>query len=55
MLREANLVHVRADGNKRLYRVDIDALQKLRAQLESFWGGSLDALKAAAEKKRRGK
>ena len=55
VLREANLVHVRADGNKRLYRVDIDALQKLRAQLESFWGGSLNALKAAAEKKRRGK
>lgn len=54
VLRAANLVHVRADGNKRLYRVDVVALRKLRAQLDSFWGGSLDRLKSAAEK-RRGK
>lgn len=55
VLREANLVHVRADGNKRLYRVDIGALKKLRAQLDSFWGNSLDALKTVAEKKHRGR
>lgn len=54
VLRDAKLVHVRADGNKRLYRVDLAAMEKLRAQLDSFWGGSLGKLKATAEK-RRGK
>jgi DNA-binding transcriptional ArsR family regulator len=55
VLRDANLVHVRGDGNKRVYRVDVIELQKLRTKLDAFWGGSLDALKTAAEKKHRGK
>ena len=54
VLRDANLVHVRADGNKRLYRGDVDALQRLRAQLDSLWGGSLGKLKTTAAP-RRGK
>jgi hypothetical protein len=32
-LRAAGLVHVRVDGNCRLYRVDFDLLADVRAQL----------------------
>src|SRR5919108_4977599 len=46
VLREAGLVHVRVDGNQRLYRVDLDLLAQVRAQLDSFWGARLDQLAA---------
>ncbi|MFL6185853.1 MAG: ArsR/SmtB family transcription factor [Actinomycetes bacterium] len=39
VLRGAGLVHVRVDGNQRLYRVDADRLAEARRQLEGFWGG----------------
>jgi DNA-binding transcriptional ArsR family regulator len=44
ILREAGLVHVRVDGNQRLYRVDLTLLGQVRAQLESFWGDRLATL-----------
>jgi DNA-binding transcriptional ArsR family regulator len=49
VLREAGLVHVRVDANRRLYRVDPARLAELRRFLEAFWGDHLDALKEAAE------
>ncbi|MCD2440983.1 metalloregulator ArsR/SmtB family transcription factor [Agromyces sp. SYSU K20354] len=49
VLREAGLVVVRVDGNRRLYRVDFSGLRRLQAELEGFWGASLSALKTAAE------
>lgn len=49
VLRDAGLVHVRVDANRRLYRVDPERLAGLRAFLEDFWGDHLDTLKTAAE------
>ena len=49
LLRDAGLVHVRVDANRRLYRVDIDRLAQLRAFLDDFWGDRLEDLKATAE------
>ncbi|MEM9561560.1 MAG: metalloregulator ArsR/SmtB family transcription factor [Actinomycetota bacterium] len=49
VLRDAGLVRVRADGPRRLYRVDPDGLARLRRELDGFWLPALDALKVAAE------
>jgi DNA-binding transcriptional ArsR family regulator len=44
VLREAGLVSVRRDGNRRLYRVRAGRLAQLRAMLDEFWGGRLAIL-----------
>jgi DNA-binding transcriptional ArsR family regulator len=47
MLREAGLVSVRPDGQRRLYRLEPDELAELDAWLtpfRSFWATHLDAL-----------
>lgn len=44
VLREAGLVDVRADGNRRLYRVRREGLAELRAFLDEFWTGRLAVL-----------
>lgn len=47
LLREAGLVRVRADGQRRLYRLDPAPLEELDRWLEpfrEFWTGRLDAL-----------
>jgi DNA-binding transcriptional ArsR family regulator len=44
VLREAGLVSVRLDGNRRLYRVRAEQLAELRAMLDEFWGGRLASL-----------
>jgi DNA-binding transcriptional ArsR family regulator len=49
VLREAGLVRVRRDGNRRLYSADFEAVAQLRADLEAFWGSSLTALRQAVE------
>ena len=49
VLRDAGLVVARVDGPRRLYRADLDGLERLRAELEDFWPHALEALKAAAE------
>ena len=46
VLREADLVSVRLDGNRRLYRARADRLAELRALLDAFWGGRLANLRA---------
>ena len=53
VLRDAGLVHVRVDANRRLYRVDPERLAGLRAFLEDFWGDHLGSLKATAESMHR--
>jgi DNA-binding transcriptional ArsR family regulator len=50
VLREAGLVRGRVDGRHRLYRVDADGLERLRCELEGYWGPALAALKDAAER-----
>ena len=47
VLRDAGLVHVRSDGNQRLYRVDAQRLGEVRGALERFWGARLDRLSSA--------
>jgi DNA-binding transcriptional ArsR family regulator len=49
VLRQAGLVEVRRDGQRRLYHVNFAALQTLRAQLDDFWGDRLSALKKATK------
>jgi DNA-binding transcriptional ArsR family regulator len=53
LLREAGLVRVRADGQRRLYSVDPASLAPLEAWLEpfrAFWRGRLDALEDHLDK-----
>ena len=49
VLRDAGLVRGRVDGRRRLYRVDVDGLERLRRELDAYWGPALTALKDAAE------
>ena len=49
VLRVAGLVRGRVDGRRRLYRVDIEGLQRLQRELDAYWGPALAALKDAAE------
>jgi DNA-binding transcriptional ArsR family regulator len=49
VLRTAGLVTERRDGTRRLYRVDVDAFARLRAELDSFWNESLASLKREVE------
>jgi DNA-binding transcriptional ArsR family regulator len=44
VLREAGLVSVRLEKNRRLYRVRADKLAELRAMLDEFWGSRLATL-----------
>ena len=53
LLREAGLVSVRPDGQRRLYRLEPDELAELDAWLKpfrQFWAGRLDALEEHLEK-----
>jgi DNA-binding transcriptional ArsR family regulator len=55
ILREAGLVHVRVDGNRRLYSADVERLAALRTALDDFWGDRLASLKQSAEDEARRK
>ena len=54
VLKEAGLVTDEAAGTRRLYRVDLQALETLRDYLDSFWDEALQSFKETAEKKRKG-
>lgn len=52
LLREAGLVSVRPDGQRRLYRLEAAELARIDAWLtpfRSFWAGRLDALQRHLE------
>jgi DNA-binding transcriptional ArsR family regulator len=49
LLRDAGLVTVRIDGNRRLYRADLGRVAEVAAFLDSFWAEPLARLKAVAE------
>jgi DNA-binding transcriptional ArsR family regulator len=38
VLRDAGLVRGRVDGRRRLYRVDVQGLERLRNELDAYWG-----------------
>lgn len=54
VLREAGLVTARIDVNRRFYRVEPDAVAKLAASLENFWGDRLERLAEAAARREGG-
>ena len=49
VLREAGVVTQRAEGNRRLYRVDLQGLTPLRSYLDRFWDDALAAFAAYAD------
>lgn len=49
ILRESELVSVRRDGTRRLYRANRQAIARLRAELGAFWDDRLAQLRDAAE------
>ena len=51
VLKSAGLVGDRAVGNRRIYHVEPDALQRLRNHLDWYWERSLSAYQQAAEAK----
>lgn len=50
LLRDAELVAVRVDGNRRWYTARADRLAEVRAALDAFWGDRLGDLKARLER-----
>jgi DNA-binding transcriptional ArsR family regulator len=49
LLRQAGLVAVRQDGNRRFYRAEKERLGPLRPVLEAMWAGTLDQLARTIE------
>lgn len=49
VLKEANFVRVRKDGNRRLYTADQDALGPFKDVLELMWGNVLQDLARQVE------
>ncbi len=49
VLKDARLVIDRAEGTRRIYRVDAAGLARLRRDLDHFWTGALAAFKAVVE------
>jgi DNA-binding transcriptional ArsR family regulator len=45
VLRDAGLVSVRVDANRRLYRAEPARVAEVRAALEAFWGERLGRLR----------
>jgi len=53
ILRGSNLVSVRPEGTRRLYRANRQAIARLRAELTAFWDDRLAQLRDAAEASER--
>ena len=51
VLKEAGLVIDEPDGTRRIYRVDPEGVDALRAYLDQFWNQALAAFKDVAEQK----
>ena len=49
VLRDAGFVHVRREGNRRLYQADREGLGGLATVLEAMWASTLDRLANAVE------
>jgi DNA-binding transcriptional ArsR family regulator len=49
-LKDAGLVIDRAEGRRRVYRIDPKGLGQLRAWLDKFWDVALEAYKAEVER-----
>lgn len=49
VLKNAGLVVDEPVGNRRIYAINLDGLNELRAELDQFWTSTLTAYKAAVE------
>jgi DNA-binding transcriptional ArsR family regulator len=49
VLKDAGLVIDRAEGTRRVYRVDSRGVEAMRRYLDRFWDRALDAFKTAVE------
>lgn len=49
VLRKADLVRARRDGNRRLYRANLDTLAPFKGTLEAMWSETLQSLADAVE------
>jgi DNA-binding transcriptional ArsR family regulator len=49
VLKQARLVTDRPAGTRRIYRLDLDGVGALRAELERYWNQALAAYKAIVE------
>jgi DNA-binding transcriptional ArsR family regulator len=52
LMRDAGLLTVRTDGNRRLYRADLGRVAEVAAFLDAFWAEPLSRLKDIAEARR---
>ena len=55
VLKTAGLVRERAEGTRRVYRVDLDGVDALRSYFDRFWDQALADFKAEAERRERSK
>ena len=55
VLREAGLVSVRAEGNRRYYRVRAERVAQVAALLDRFWGEKLARLQSELSSRRIGR
>jgi DNA-binding transcriptional ArsR family regulator len=51
VLKDAGLVTDERAGNRRIYRVDLDALAALRDHLDQYWKSALAAYKTTVEQR----
>jgi DNA-binding transcriptional ArsR family regulator len=51
VLKDTGMVTDQAVGNRRIYHLDPDGLEALRAYLDRFWNQALLSFKGAAERK----
>lgn len=51
ILKDAKMVHDRAEGTRRIYALDPRGFASMRAYLDSFWSDALQAFAAMAEEK----
>ena len=54
VLKGAGLVSDRPEGARRVYQIDPEGLGQLRAWLDRFWDGALEAFRAEAERSDEG-
>ncbi len=55
VLRQAHVVHVRTDAQRRIYRIDpagLDEIDHWLQRVRRFWAGRLDALENQLKEKR---
>jgi DNA-binding transcriptional ArsR family regulator len=55
VLKDARLIHVRQEGTRNYYELDMAGLEALRKYLDRFWDRALDAFKEAAEQAQKEK